>query len=101
MKRSSSSDVLNCVITGNVIQDANQGNGGYYGIKLEDIYGAMVSDNVINNYNGVMTVGIGETQLMTGCSNWNCVHDNIIKGATTAVNLIGSNSINRNNVYPN
>jgi len=101
VKRSSSSDVLNCVITGNVIQDANQGNGGYNGIKLEDIYGAMVSDNVINNYNGVMTVGIGETQLMTGCSNWNCVHDNIIKGATTAVNLIGSNSINRNNVYPN
>lgn len=100
ISRESIEDTFDCTVNGNVIQNANQKNGGYYGIVLVDINGAVISDNRINNTLGTTAKGIGELQKFAG-SDWNYIHHNSIRGTDDAINLMGANSIDADNITTN
>jgi len=90
----SNEDILNCVISGNIIRDANQSNGNNYGIKLNNISESIISDNIISNRKGTVSAGIIEN----GECNYNHIHHNTISGADKPVIIVGNKTVNKDNI---
>ena len=84
-----------CIVSGNIIIDANAGNnpsGENAGIKLRDATDCQVSNNRVSGEN--VAIGI-EEQLG---ANRNRVFNNVLVGCTAGVALIGAGSIEYNNI---
>lgn len=75
----------------NGIKNPNLSAGYTSGIRINNVYGSNIGNNIILAESTEAYMGIRETG---SGSDYNNIHDNTIKGATSAIAVLGSHSVN-------